>query len=346
VPHLVAAPDKYRGTASAPEIAAAAAAGARRAGWTATCVPLADGGEGTLDAVGGEPRSDTVAGPLGAPVEAQWRLVTSRRPTMRTAVVEMSRASGLALAGGAARNDPLRATTRGTGELVLAALRAGAGRIVVGCGGSATTDGGTGAVEVLRHEPALRGVELLVACDVTTRFLDAARVFGPQKGASPEQVERLEERLAETAARYRVDLGVDVTAFPGAGAAGGLAGGLVALGGRIVSGVDLVADLVGLEGHLERADLVVTGEGCLDSTSLAGKVVSGVLRHLAGRAPALVVVGTARDVGAVELAAAAHVPTRLVEVESLTELFGATRALAGPAPLVTEVVYGVLSRRP
>jgi len=199
VPHLVAAPDKFRGTATAPEIAQGAATGARRAGWTASCVPLADGGEGTLDAVGGEVRTDVVTGPLGRPVEAQWRLVRAGSPPVATAVVEMSRASGLVLAGGAARNDPIGATTRGTGELVRAALRAGADRVVVGCGGSATTDGGAGALEALAGDPALRGVELLVATDVTTPFLDAARVFAPQKGASAEQVALLTERLAATA---------------------------------------------------------------------------------------------------------------------------------------------------
>ncbi len=344
MPRLVAAPDKFRGTATAPEIAQAAATGARRAGWTASCVPLADGGEGTLDAVGGEVRTDVVTGPLGRPVEAQWRLVRAGSPPVATAVVEMSRASGLALAGGAAGNDPIGATTRGTGELVRAALRAGADRVVVGCGGSATTDGGAGALEALAGDPALRGVELLVATDVTTPFLDAARVFAPQKGASAEQVALLAARLAATARRYAAEMGVDVTRLDGAGAAGGLAGGLAALGGRIVSGFDLVADLVGLDEQLARADLVVTGEGCLDATSLAGKVVSGVLSRLAGRAPSLVVVGVSRSLLAADLAAATAVPEHLVEVVDLTERFGAERALAEPVALVADVVHDALAR--
>nr|MDA8291555.1 glycerate kinase [Actinomycetota bacterium] len=232
----------------------------------------------------------------------------------------------------------------GTGELVRAALRAGARRVVVGCGGSATTDGGDGAVAVLLHEPGLRDVELLVATDVTTRFLDAARVFAPQKGAGPDEVALLTTRLERIASRYASELGVDVTAVDGAGAAGGLAGGLAAVGGQIVSGFDLVADMVGLDAELARADLVLTGEGCLDETSLAGKVVSGVVSRLAGRAPALVVAGTTRAVGAAELAAATHVPVARVEVVDLTGRYGSERALASPLALVAEVVREVLRR--
>src|SRR5581483_2662484 len=151
----------------------AMAAGARAAGWTPAELPLADGGEGTLDALGGANRSIVVAGPLVAPIEA-------------------ARASGLALAGGRSRNDPVRATTRGTGELVAAALDAGAEQILVGVGGSATTDGGLGAVEVLQ-ERAPFGARVLVCCDVETGFVDAAAVFGPQKGATPAQVAELTE---------------------------------------------------------------------------------------------------------------------------------------------------------
>ena len=159
----------------------------------------------------------------------------------------------------------------------MAARDAGARRIVVGCGGSATTDGGQGAFDAVGSPAALHGVELVVACDVTTPFLDAAAVFGPQKGASPAQVESLGHRLADIAARYRRETGVDVTALPGAGAAGGLAGGLVALGARIEPGFDFVAGLVGLAERMAHADLVVTGEGHLDPPSFHGKVPGGVL---------------------------------------------------------------------
>ena len=163
-----------------------------------------------------------------------------------TAVVEMSRAAGRALLPRPRHDDPVRATTAGVGQLLLAARDAGARRIVVGCGGSATTDGGLGAYEAVGSPAALRGLELVVACDVTTRFGDAAAVFGPQKGATAAQVVALGQRLVEVAARYRRETGIDVTGIPGGGAAGGLAGGLVALGARIEPGFDLVAGLVGL----------------------------------------------------------------------------------------------------
>src|SRR6202011_2178639 len=150
----------------------------------------------------------------------------------RTAVIEMARASGLLLAGGPDGNDPMNATTRGTGELIAAAPAAGARRIIVGLGGSATTDGGHGALDVLRDR--LRGVELVVACDVTTRFADAAAEFCPQKGASPAQVALLQRRLERLADDYRTTTGVDVSELAGAGAAGGLAGGLATLGATLI----------------------------------------------------------------------------------------------------------------
>ena len=271
--HLVAAPDKFRGTATAPEVASAMCNAAVAAGWTATPLPLADGGEGTVEAFGGANRHVRVTGPLGDPVSADWRLDGT------TAVVEMASASGLQLAGGKEGNDPVLATTRGTGEVVAAAIRAGARRIIVGVGGSATTDGGYGAVQVLEKYAPLdgaNGVEVLVACDVTTRFVDAAPVFGPQKGATEEQIRYLTRRLEELAERYRDEYGVDITELPGSGAAGGLGGGLVALGARLSPGFDLIAAERRLTEATASADLVVTGEGLLDAQSLAGKVVGGV----------------------------------------------------------------------
>jgi glycerate kinase len=327
--HLLAAPDKFRGTADASQAAAAAAKGARSAGWTASEVPLADGGDGLLAAFAGELRHDKVTGPLGEPVLAEWKLLPAGAGRDGpTAVIEMANASGLLLAGGEENNDPLAATTKGTGELVLRAVSLGAGRIVVGCGGSATTDGGAGALAVIGSAEALRGAELIAACDVTTGFLDAARVFGPQKGATPEQVEQLSARLARTADRYRDDFGLDVTALAGSGAAGGLAGGLAALGGSIVSGFELVAEFVGLDRQLAGADLVMTGEGYLDRQSFSGKVVGGVLTHVAGRLPILCVVGdVAPDVGPVAF-----------EIVSLVARAGPERARAEVLALIEEVV--------
>lgn len=269
----VVCPDKFRGSLTAPDAAGAMAAGLRRAGYDEVLeLPLADGGEGTLDALVGARRGRRrragVTGPLGERRWAEYGLLGRR-----AAVVEMARASGLSLVEGG--NDPLAATTRGTGELIAAARRAGARRVLVGVGGSATTDGGLGAVEALGW--SLRDLDVVVACDVSTRFTDAARAFAPQKGASGPQVAWLTRRLERLAQRYRAETGVDVTELPGAGAAGGLAGGLAALGARLEPGFDVVASSAGLGEALPGADVVVTGEGRVDAASFEGKVVGGVL---------------------------------------------------------------------
>jgi glycerate kinase len=268
----VACPDKFRGTLRADEAASAIAAGLRRAGFEDVVeMPLADGGEGTLDTLlaarGGSRRVARVTGPLGDPVDAEWGVLPSG-----VAVIEMARASGLALVSG--RNDPLRASTRGTGELIAVARRQGFKRILVAVGGSATTDGGLAAVEALGW--SLHGVEVTVACDVESSFLDAATIYGPQKGASDAQVALLTRRLKLVADQYRSRQGVDVTALTSGGAAGGLAGGLAAIGAQLVPGFDAVAEAVGLEAAFEGATLAVTGEGKLDPSSLEGKVVGGV----------------------------------------------------------------------
>ena len=342
--HLVAAPDKFRGTASAAEIAAAAARGAKRAGWTCARVPLADGGDGLLAAVGGEARYATVTGPLGEPVRAEWRLLADpERAGEQTAVIEMARASGLLLAGGRRHNRPVEATTFGTGELVLAALWAGASRIVVGCGGSAATDGGEGALAAIGAPSALDGVELLVASDVSIGFVDAAVLFAAQKGASTAQVAFLTARLVELADRYRADFGVEVAELAGSGAAGGLAGGLAALGAEIVSGFDLVADLVGLDQELERATLVMTGEGHLDQQSFAGKVVGGVVGRVRGRLPVICIVGGV----APGFATGASSPSGAeLEIVSLSARFGQQRARREVAALVEDVVAERLHQEP
>ena len=198
---------------------------ARRAGWTADEVPMSDGGEGFLLAVGGTPRRTWVPGPLGVSTEAEWRLLAAGPDGGPTAVIEMSRAAGRSLLPDPRGEDPIAADTAGVGHLVLRARDAGATGIVIGCGGSATTDGGWGAVEVVGTPANLAGVDLEVACDVTTRFVDAAAVFGPQKGASPEQVARLTDRLRSLADRYRRDFGSTSTPFPARGRPGGWPGG-------------------------------------------------------------------------------------------------------------------------
>lgn len=273
VARAIVCPDKFRGTLTAADAARAMAAGLSRAGFDdVNELPMADGGEGTLETLlaarGGSRRTSRVTGPLGDPVDAQWGVLPGG-----TAVIEMAQASGLALVG--RHNDPLRASTRGTGELIRTARAQGITRAVVAVGGSATTDGGLAAIEALGW--SLQGIKVTVACDVDTPFLDAARVYGPQKGATEAQVSLLTRRLQTLAEQYRTRTGVDVTALSSAGAAGGLAGGLAAIGAELVPGFDAVAETVGLEDAFERADLAVTGEGKLDHSSLAGKVVGGVL---------------------------------------------------------------------
>ncbi|MFM9172139.1 MAG: glycerate kinase, partial [Acidimicrobiaceae bacterium] len=238
---VLAAVDKFRGTATAAQVATAIGHACWQLGHDCIERPLADGGEGTLDALGGANRTTLVTGPLGKPVQAPWRLHRG------TAVIEMARASGLMLAGGKQDNDPIAATTTGTGELIDAALDLGAKRIIVCLGGSATTDGGLGAVKAIQTPARLKGVEFVVACDVTTKFTDAAKVFAPQKGASPAQVQFLTTRLEKLVQVYQQSYGVDVSEISGAGAAGGLAGGLAALGAQLVPGFDLVAEEVELD---------------------------------------------------------------------------------------------------
>ena len=303
---------------------------AQAAGWTGDAVPLADGGEGILEVLGGGIRHTRVTGPLGTPVDAEWRSHGD------LAVVEMAKASGLALVGGPDGNDPLRASTIGTGELLAAVLDTGASTVIVGMGGSATTDGGLGCLRALPSKNRLMGVELRVACDVRTRFVDAAAEFGPQKGATAAQVALLERRLERLAQVYEDDYGIDVRELAGSGAAGGLAGGLAATGAALEPGFELVAGVVELEDRIEGADLVVTGEGQLDRPSFDGKVVGGVL-DLAGRAGVPVVVIAGRVADGVE----APVP-----VVSLVERFGADRALGDTVACVAEAVEAVLAGQP
>ncbi|MDP9005323.1 MAG: glycerate kinase [Actinomycetota bacterium] len=327
--HVVAAPDKFRGTASAAAVAAAIRAAAAAAGVSCDAVPVADGGEGTLEALGGPNRSATVTGPLGDPVIAPWRRSGDQ------AVLEMALASGLDLVGGTDGNDPMAASTHGTGELIVAALDAGCRRVVLGVGGSASTDGGLGAVRALEPLARLRPVELVVACDVRTTFVDAAPVFAAQKGATPAQVELLRRRLERLAQVYEDAYGVDVRRLPGSGAAGGLAGGLAAVGARLVPGFDLVADELDLLARMERADLVVTGEGFLDEQSFAGKAVGGVVELAASLAlPVLVIAGEVLD---------GVVTPPSVTVISLVERFGRDRAVHHTLGCIEEAVAAHLA---
>jgi glycerate kinase len=323
---VVIAPDKFKGSLTAPEAAAAMARGVARAAPTALIeqVPMADGGEGTTQALvaatGGSFREVQVTGPLGEPVIACFGQLGNGR----TAVLEMAAASGLVLVPAKKRN-PLVTTTRGTGELLLAAIAAGARRIVIGIGGSATNDGGAGLGQaigfrllddqdrdvdpgggnlgsVARIDPTKRrreldGVEIAVACDVANTLCGpcgASAVYGPQKGADPLMVEILDRNLAHFAAVVERDLGVAIKDLPGSGAAGGLGGGLVAFaGGKLRPGVELIIDAVGLAGKLENADLCLTGEGAIDAQSAFGKTAVGVAQLARSlRCPTLALAGS------------------------------------------------------
>jgi glycerate kinase len=348
---VLIAPDKFRGTLSADEAAQAIARGWRRAvpRVEVETLPLGDGGEGTLDALvaalGGERVTETVTGPLGDPTRAEFAVVHA--PEGELAVIEMARASGLALVV-SSRRDPLRATTRGTGELILAACRRGIRRVMVCIGGSATNDAGAGVaqavgirlldgrgrdlrpggaalgdlarVDVSRLDPAVAAADIVAATDVDNPLIGprgASAVYGPQKGATPAQVLELDEALRHFAAVVYRDLGLDVRDLPGAGAAGGLGAGLIAfLGAKLRPGIALVMDAVAFQGRLAGTNLVVTGEGSFDEQSLRGKVPAGVLRAAEeARVPAVVLCGMAR------------ITVPGVRVASLLERFGREGAL-------------------
>jgi glycerate kinase len=329
---VVVAPDKFKGTASARELTAAIAGALVDAGHDAVAAPMADGGEGFLDVLGGANRTDTVTGPLGDPVDAPWRI------SRGVAVIEMAAASGLMLIGGPDENDPVAASTYGTGELISLAVESGARRVLVGVGGSATTDGGIGALRALHPTQRFRGIELIVACDVRTRFVDAADVFAPQKGATPAQVKLLHGRLERLAQVYEEESGVVVGDIEGSGAAGGLAGGLASIGAELVSGFQLVADEIGLDELVEGADLVITGEGFLDDESFDGKVLGGVaeLAHELG-VPCLALVGEVVE-------PLPELPVGLTVI-SLSEMFGAERSMADPCSCAARAVQSFLSER-
>jgi glycerate 2-kinase len=260
---------------TAVEVARAIERGLRRRGRPTEVCPVADGGEGTLEALmtalGGERRTAATHDPLGRPIEATFGLIGAgtRKPI---GVVEMAAASGLHLVDPRER-DPVRASTRGTGELIAAALASGARTVYVGVGGSATTDGGAGAIGAIERGGGLGDARLVVLCDVRTPFEDAARVFAPQKGARPADVKRLTRRLAQLARGWERDpRGVPMT-----GAAGGLAGGLWAVfGAELVPGAAFILDAVDFDRRMRQARAVVTGEGRLDEQSLAGKLVSEI----------------------------------------------------------------------
>jgi len=264
-------PASLKGVLSAAAAASALARGVRAAGHEAEELPLGDGGEGTADALhavlGGDWHETVVSDPLGRPVPARWLVLPDGR-----AVVEAAAAIGLPLLAPSER-DPLVASSRGLGELMLAALRASPRELLVGLGGSATVDGGAGLREVLRG----LAVPTTILCDVRTTLADAARLFGPQKGATAETVPVLERRLAEMREL------MPFAGLPGAGAAGGLGAAFAALGAELVAGAPAVLDLVDFDRRMAECDLAVTGEGQVDRTTAEGKA-PGVVAERCGRA--------------------------------------------------------------
>lgn len=274
---VLVAPDSFKGTLSAWEVAEACVEGLALGGCDAEACPVADGGEGTMrilvEALGGRLRRHRATDPLGRPVEAALGVAGSR------GIVEVAQASGLGLLAPSER-DPERASTAGTGELVAAAREGGATRILLAAGGSATVDGGTGAIDAIRASGGLGDCRLTVLCDVDTPFEDAARVFGPQKGASPEAVDRLAARLERLAGEFRRD----PRGRPMTGAAGGLAGGLWAeLDAELVPGAEFVLDALEFDRRLDRADAALVGEGRLDDQSFAGKIVGRIVARSRAR---------------------------------------------------------------
>lgn len=308
-PRLLIAPDSFKGTYAAAEVAAAIGRGVTEAGGYPVSLPVADGGEGTFEAlcrgIGAEILEVFAQNPWGVPLAATIGMTHGG-----VAVVELAQASGITTLHDGPR-DPVTASTYGTGMLIAAAIDRGAREILVAAGGSATTDGGAGAVAAIGEAGGLRGARLTVLSDVTTTFTDAARVFAPQKGAGPAAVERLTQRLIDQARQ----LPRDPTAVSQTGAAGGFSGGLWAtFGAELVSGADRVLDAVGFDAALSETDAVVVGEGRLDSQTGQGKIIEAILRRVrtSGHGvPVIAVVGSvAADLGAyAENFAQIHVAT-------------------------------------
>lgn len=331
---VVAAPDKMRGTLNAPEFASAVARGAALAGANCSEAPISDGGEGFAELFGGDRIELEVEGPLGQPTVAGWFRMGDH------AFVEMAEAAGRHLLPHPRGDDPVVATTRGVGRILLAARSAGATRITVGCGGSATTDGGAGCLEVVEAAGGLGDVELIGATDVTTRFLDAARIFGPQKGASAHQVTALTDRLRALASAWQRTRGIDVTHIDRTGAAGGFGGALVVLGATLQSGFDIVAEQHRLEARLASCDIAVTGEGRLDATTLEGKSIVSLLRLAPDGCRVLIITGQVADDAGSHLDPKGRLD---LQVCDLSKRFGGEAARTRTAELVELVTAEVLA---
>ena len=379
---IVIAPQTFKGSISALDAARAMRDGVSRAAPDAeiALVPVADGGDGTLETLvegsGGEIRSIEVTGPLGERRAAEWGAMGDRR----TAVIEMARTSGLALVPDADRN-PLVTTTFGLGEAIAAALDAGFRRFIIGIGGSATNDAGAGMAQALgvrlldragAHLPhggaalanlraidmsgldaRIRECEMLVACDVNnplTGPTGASAIYGPQKGATTQMVAQLDAALTHFARIALRDIGADISEVPGAGAAGGLGGGLIAFTNAwLMAGVDIVLDTVNLEAYLQDADLVITGEGSIDHSTIYNKAPVGVAARAKQRGiPVVAIAGSlgngfqdVREHGIDALAAITTAPMTLDEAsERAAELIADSTEQALRLMQVGAAVFG------
>ena len=325
---IILAPDSFKGTMGSMEICAIMRESIRKHYPRAEiiAIPIADGGEGSVDcflqAMGGSREAATVRNPFGEDMRSFYGLLGDGR----TAVVEMAACAGLPLVEN--RKDPLRATTYGVGELILAAARGGVKKIIVGLGGSATNDGGCGAacaagvrfenslgesfipaggtlkdiarIDTAGLDPILNGIEIVTMCDIDNPMIGprgASYVFGPQKGATPVQADALEEGVIHLSEVIRRDLSMDLANVPGAGAAGAMGAGMLAFwGARLQMGIDTVLDAVCFDDMLKSADLVITGEGRIDGQTLSGKAVVGVARRARGAGiPVIAIVGDIGD---------------------------------------------------
>jgi glycerate kinase len=319
---FLVAPDSFKGTFTAHQVAQAISAGVRDLGGIAVELPVADGGEGTFDALCRSLDADTLTisaqDAWGAPREATLGLTADA-----TAVIEVAQTSGLTTHR-INPTDALKASTYGTGLMVAEAVRLGAKNILIAAGGSATTDGGAGAVRAIERFHGLGDARLTVLSDVTTSFLEAPRVFGPQKGADPATIALLEERLRDVAAQYPRD----PSHVPRTGAAGGLAGGLWAcFDAHLTSGADAVLDALDFDEHLESADVVVVGEGRLDSQTEKGKIISAILERVArggGSQPVIAVVGSVSE----DLGTYAHNFADILIASDAQAMYSAGRTLA------------------
>jgi glycerate 2-kinase len=366
---IVVAPDKFKESLAAVDVARAIAVGVRRVLPDAELelYPLADGGDGTgralLEGLGGRTERLQVTGPVGTPVAAEIVLLHDGR-----AVVEMASASGVALVE-ARKRDPLAATSFGTGELISAAVARGATDVLVAVGGSASTDGGVGAASAVGWRflderggdlplgggalaslaridpdgvaPSVRAATILGACDVDNPLVGktgAAVVFGPQKGAGAPEIAVLEEGLERLASVIGSDLGIEVASAPRAGAGGGMGAGLMAFfGARLDSGFDVIAGSIGLEEAVRRADLVITGEGRLDESSLGGKTPVAVAALAAGHG-----VPCVAAVGRVALGTERLESIGMARVVSLVDEVGEEQALEDPAASIAAAIERLL----